>query len=82
MTIRTTLRFHLTPVRMTKSPSRTIPTTDTTDVVGKRNTHSLLVRMQAGTATLKVTMGKKSIYHMTQLFHYLAYAQRTAYSTP
>lgn len=62
MTIRTTLIFHLTPVRMSRSSSRTILTTDTADVVGNRNTHSLLVGMQVGTATLKVSMEKKKAF--------------------
>jgi hypothetical protein len=44
MQIKTTLRFHLTPVRI---PTTTTPTTkiNVGDDAGKRNTHTLLVGM-------------------------------------
>jgi hypothetical protein len=41
MQIKTTLRFHLTPVRI--PPSRTSTTTNVDNSMGKRNPHTLLV---------------------------------------
>jgi hypothetical protein len=51
MQIKTTLRFHFTPVRIViiKTP----PTTSVGEDVGKRNPNPLLVGMQAGATTLE-----------------------------
>jgi hypothetical protein len=52
MQVKTTLRFHLTPVRI--ASSKTPPTTCIgEDVGGKRNPNPLLVGMQAGATTLE-----------------------------
>jgi hypothetical protein len=53
MQIKTTLRFHLTPVRIS---SRTPPTNVGVDAGEKRNPHTLLVGMQASTATMENNM--------------------------
>ena len=47
MQIKTTLRFHLTPVRMTETIKET---------VGKRENVPLLVEEQTCTFTMKITM--------------------------
>jgi hypothetical protein len=51
MQIKTTLRFHLTPVRIAIIKNTT--NTGVGEDVGKRNPHTLLVGMQAGTITLE-----------------------------
>jgi hypothetical protein len=51
MQIKTTLKFHLTPVRI--AIIKTPPTTDFDKDVGKRNPGTLLVGMQAGKITLE-----------------------------
>jgi hypothetical protein len=51
MQIKTTLRLHLTPVRI--AIIKTPPTTGAGEDVGKRNPSPLLVGMQAGATTLE-----------------------------
>jgi hypothetical protein len=52
--VKTTLRFHLTPVRMAKI--KTQMTTDAGEDVEKENTPPLLVGLQAGTTTLEIIL--------------------------
>ena len=63
MQIKTTMRYHLPPVRMAKMTQHQTPehttTPETTGVGGKwrkRNTHALLVRMQTGAANVENSM--------------------------
>jgi hypothetical protein len=51
MKIKTTLRFHLTPLRI--ASSKTPPTTGVGEDVGKRNPCKLLVGLQASATTLE-----------------------------
>jgi hypothetical protein len=51
MQIETTLRFHLTPIRIP-----VIKNTNNNTMWGKRNPHTLLVRMQASATTLEKNM--------------------------
>jgi hypothetical protein len=51
MQIKTTLRFHLTPVRI--AIIKNITTNMLMRMWGKRNPHTLLVGMQANTTTLE-----------------------------
>jgi hypothetical protein len=54
MQIKTTQRFHLTPVRI--AIIKTTPTTGVGDDVGKRNPPTLLVGMQTGATILEKNM--------------------------
>ena len=54
MQIKTTLRFHLTPVRWPRS--KTLMTNYAGEVVGKREHSSIAVGVQAGTALLDINM--------------------------
>jgi hypothetical protein len=54
MQIKTTLRFHFTPVRMAKI--KTQRTTDAGEDAEKENTPPLLVGLQAGTTTLQISL--------------------------
>jgi hypothetical protein len=54
MQIKTTLSFHLIPVRMANI--KTQVTADAGEDVEKRNTPMLLVGLQAGTTTLEITL--------------------------
>ena len=59
MQIKTTMRYHLTPVRMAKIPPPCPPPPQETSIgedMEKRNPLALLVRMQTSVATLEDSM--------------------------
>ena len=54
MQIKTTLRFHLTPIRI--SDQKTQVTAHVTRMWGKRNIPTLLVGLQIGITTLEINL--------------------------
>lgn len=81
--IKTTLKFHLTAVRMAKIPHPTNAERD----MEKRELSSLLVGFQIKTATMETSVEnyqkrQKQIFPMSQLFHSLADTHRTQHCKP
>ena len=71
------MRHHYTPTRIAKSGTLTTENAD--EVWSNRNSHSLLVRIQKGTATLKGSFLKSKTYsyHAIQKSYSLIFTQMT-----
>jgi hypothetical protein len=70
MQIKTTLRFHLTPVRMAKIKNSVDIRCWLARMWRKRNTPPLLVGLQAGTTTLEINLGVPQGENKELLFFY------------
>lgn len=85
--IKTSLKFYLTPVRVTRI-NKTTNNNAGGGTLGKGNPHSLLVRLWTGPDNLEISVKSPQkahrdlTYHMMQLYHSLALAQKTGHSTP